>query len=106
MGFWHKSISHQSLSRPKDNTSTFSLQIYHGREYFRELYEFTEDLFGLVSPHLFAEDSNDALRAAALYLLYGLYFKQATIPKVRRKENIMMSTLSIALFLFLRYVCA
>ena len=55
--------------------------IFCGRQTFRELYEFTEDLFDLVklqaiSPNKFGN------RAAAIYLLYALYFKQPARPMV------------------------
>ena len=55
--------------------------IFCGRQTFRELYEFTEDLFDLVKlqalpPNMFGS------RAAAIYLLYSLYFKQPARPMV------------------------
>ena len=55
--------------------------IFCGRQTFRELYEFTEDLFDLVkleamTPNKFSN------RAAAIYLLYALYFKQPARPLV------------------------
>ena len=56
--------------------------IYCGREYFRELHEFTEDLLEIVKQHMLSPH-NQAHRAAAIYLLYGLYFKQALVEKVR-----------------------
>ena len=57
-------------------------QIFHGRQSYRELYEFTEDLLAYtrtlaLSPYGFGN------RAAAVYLLYTLYFKQPCRPKVR-----------------------
>ena len=59
-----------------------NFQIFHGRQSYRELYEFTEDLLGhtrnlSLHPHDFGR------RAAAFYLLYTLYFKQPCRPKVR-----------------------
>jgi len=56
--------------------------IFHGRQSYRELYEFTEDLLAYtrtlaLSPYGFGN------RAAAVYLLYTLYFKQPCRPKVR-----------------------
>lgn len=61
--------------------------IFHGRATFRELYEFTEDLFEIVkgftvSPH------KVGVRAGGLYLLYSLYFRQKTRPMVRIRLNL------------------
>ena len=56
--------------------------IFCGRQTFRELYEFTEDLFDLVKIQAMSPN-NFGNRAAAIYLLYSLYFKQPTRPMVR-----------------------
>ena len=61
----------------------FSL-VFCGRSSFRELYEFTEDLFDLVKQETLSHNKMP-IRAAAIYLLYALYFKQPTRPKVRIK---------------------
>ena len=56
--------------------------IFCGRQTFRELYEFTEDLFDLVKLQALSPNSIGC-RAAAIYLLYSLYFKQPARPMVR-----------------------
>ena len=55
--------------------------IFHGRQGFRELTEFTEDLFRIVKSYTL-KHNDMGIRAAAIYLWYTLYFKQPTIPKV------------------------
>jgi len=60
---------------------TFGL-IFHGRQSYRELYEFTEDLLGHAR-NLSLHPNDFGRRAAAFYLLYTLYFKQPCRPKVR-----------------------
>ena len=55
--------------------------IFCGRQTFRELYEFTEDLFDLVKLQAMAQNKFSN-RAAAIYLLYALYFKQPARPLV------------------------
>ena len=58
------------------------LQIFHGRKSYRELYEFTEDVFQIVKSYsLFPNEFGT--RAAAFYLLHTLYFKQPCRPKVK-----------------------
>jgi len=61
--------------------------IFHGRESFRELYEFTEDMFDIVKQYALKArkkvDNPEGIRFAALYLLYALYFKQPCRPKVK-----------------------
>jgi len=61
--------------------------IFHGRESFRELYEFTEELFDIVKQYALKtrkkDDNPEGIRFAALYLLYALYFKQPCRPKVK-----------------------
>jgi len=56
--------------------------IFHGRQSYRELYEFTEDLLGHTR-NLCLHPNDFGRRAAAFYLLYTLYFKQPCRPKVR-----------------------
>ena len=55
--------------------------IFHGRQGFRELTEFTEDLLKIVKSYTL-KNNDMGIRAAAVYLWYTLYFKQPTIPKV------------------------
>jgi len=61
--------------------------IFHGRESFRELYEFTEDMFDMVKQYAVKTrkkaDNPEGIRFAALYLLYALYFKQPCRPMVK-----------------------
>lgn len=56
--------------------------IFHGRQGFRELTEFTEDLLKIVKSYTLKHNKM-GIRAAAIYLWYTLYFKQPTRPKVR-----------------------
>ena len=58
--------------------------IFCGRQTFRELFEFTEDLFDLVKLQT-SSQNKFGHRAAAIYLLYSLYFKQPARPMVRIK---------------------
>ena len=62
--------------------SLFLFQIFHGRQGFRELTEFTEDLLKIVKSYTLKHNKM-GIRAAAIYLWYTLYFKQPTRPKVR-----------------------
>jgi len=61
--------------------------IFHGRESFRELYEFTEELLDIVKQYSLKtrkkDENPEGIRFAALYLLYALYFKQPCRPKVK-----------------------
>ena len=61
--------------------------IFSGRESFREMFEFTEELFVRVKKYAFSMlggKTNHALvRYAAIYLLYSLYFKQPCRPRVK-----------------------
>jgi len=61
--------------------------IFSGRESFREMFEFTEELFLKVKKYAFSllgGKTNHALvRYAAIYLLYSLYFKQPCRPRVK-----------------------
>ena len=56
--------------------------IFHGRQGFRELTEFTEDLLKIVKSYTLKHNKM-GIRSAAIYLWYTLYFKQPTRPKVR-----------------------
>lgn len=56
--------------------------IFHGRQDYRELYEFTEDLFDSIKRNLMPSNLF-ALRSAAFYLLYAIYFKQPLRPIVK-----------------------
>ena len=58
------------------------LQIFHGRQDYRELFEFTEDLFDRVKKYCKPE-INLGTRSAAFYLLYALFIKQPLRPIVR-----------------------
>jgi len=61
--------------------------IFSGRESFREMFEFTEELFLRVKKYAFSmmggKTNNALVRYAAIYLLYSLYFKQPCRPKVK-----------------------
>ena len=61
--------------------------IFSGRESFREMFQFTEELFLRVKKYALSTlggKTNHALvRYAALYLLYSLYFKQPCRPRVK-----------------------
>ena len=59
--------------------------IFCGRQTFRELFEFTEDLFDLVKLQAITL-TKFGNRAAAVYLLYALYFKQPARPLVSISE--------------------
>ena len=61
---------------------TMIFQIFHGRQDYRELFEFTEDLFDRVKKYCKPE-INLGTRSAAFYLIYALYFKQPLRPIVR-----------------------
>ncbi len=64
----------------------FSL-IFCGRQMFRDLHEFTEHLFFLAAARAVDPERDLAERVAALYILYGLYFKQPILPKVKRRSS-------------------
>ena len=71
--------------------------IFYGRQTFRELYEFTEDLFDLVK--LQAMGLNQfGNRAAAIYLLYALYFKQPARPLVSNMLYLIECTYTCSAF--------
>ena len=61
--------------------------IFNGRESYRDLYEFTEELFhavkSFVGPSQNNRENNTMVRYAGLYMLYSLYFKQPCRPRVR-----------------------
>jgi len=61
--------------------------IFSGRESFREMFEFTEDLFVRVKKYslstLLGKTNHPLVRYAAIYLLYSLYFKQPCRPRVK-----------------------
>eukprot|EP00094_Tigriopus_californicus_P006015 TCALIF_05794-PA protein Name:"Protein of unknown function" AED:0.58 eAED:0.79 QI:0/0/0/1/1/1/2/0/144 len=56
--------------------------IFLGQDNFRDVYELTEDLLTLIKGHLILADNDFALRAASLYTLYGVYWKQPIRPRV------------------------
>ncbi len=58
------------------------MQIFCGRQHDRELHEFSEDLLELVKRRALAPETV-GVRAAALYLLYALYFRQPLVPKLK-----------------------
>ena len=64
----------------------FAFQIFHGRRSYRELYEFTEDIFANAK-NLTLSENDFGTRAAAFYLLYVLFLKQPCRPQVRIKIN-------------------
>jgi len=61
--------------------------IFSGRESFRELYEFTEEMFDRIKKYALSvhnkKPNNKLVRFAAIYLMYSLYFKQPCRPKVK-----------------------
>merc|ERR1711935_111491 len=61
--------------------------IFAGRESFRELYEFTEEMFDRIKKYALSvhnkKPNNELVRFAAIYLLYSLYFKQPCRPMVK-----------------------
>ena len=62
--------------------------IFNGRESYRDLYEFTEELFHAVKNYVGPLNQNKRpnnmmMRYAGLYMLYALYFKQPCRPRVR-----------------------
>ena len=65
----------------------FNHQIFTGRKMFRELWEFTEVALRIVKEFL-VTTPEPAEKAAALYLLYSLYFKQPTRPRVSFKDDL------------------
>ena len=60
--------------------------IWCGRESFRDMFDFTEELFNrtkkYILPTLKDKPNNTLVRYAALYLMYSLYFKQPCRPRV------------------------
>ncbi|XP_059084943.1 snRNA-activating protein complex subunit 1-like [Tigriopus californicus] len=61
--------------------------IFLGQDNFRDVYELTEDLLTLIKGHLILADNDFALRAASLYTLYGVYWKQPIRPRLRIRLN-------------------
>jgi len=61
--------------------------IFCGRESFREMFEFTEELFLKSQKYamsvLGGKTNHPLVRYAAIYLLYSLYFKQPCRPRVK-----------------------
>ena len=61
--------------------------IFNGRESYRDLYEFTEELFDRVKqsarPVYQNRERNHLLRYAGLYMMYALFFKQPCRPRVK-----------------------
>jgi hypothetical protein len=61
--------------------------IFSGRESFREMFQFSEELFLRVKKYalstLGGKPNHALVRYAALYLLYSLYFKQPCRPRVK-----------------------
>ena len=61
--------------------------IFSGRETFREMSEFSEDLFFRVKKYalsiLRGKPNHALVRYAALYMLYSLYFKQPCRPRIK-----------------------
>jgi len=71
-------------------------QIFSGRESFREMFEFSEELFVRVKRFALSKQhgkpNHQLVRCAALYMLYSLYFKQPCRP--RAKIRLVASELS------------
>lgn len=61
--------------------------IFNGRESYRDLYEFTEEIFDRVKqsarPVYQNRERNHLLRYAGLYMMYALFFKQPCRPRVK-----------------------
>ena len=61
--------------------------VFQGRESFRELHEFTEELVarakGLALAEVVGREGKRMFRFAAIYLLYAVYFRQPCRPRVR-----------------------
>jgi len=61
--------------------------IFSGRESFREMFEFTEEIFFRIKKyalsHLGGKSNHPLVRYAAIYLLYSLYYKQPCRPRVK-----------------------
>ena len=60
--------------------------LWCGRDSFRDMYDFTEELFHRVKkylmPSLHGKPNHTLVRYAGLYLMYSLYFKQPCRPRV------------------------
>ena len=61
--------------------------IFNGRESYRDLYEFTEEILDRVKqsarPVYQNRERNHLLRYAGLYMMYALFFKQPCRPRVK-----------------------
>ena len=61
--------------------------IFNGRESYRDLYEFTEEILERVKqsarPVYQNRERNHLLRYAGLYMMYALFFKQPCRPRVK-----------------------
>jgi len=61
--------------------------IFNGRESYRDLYEFTEEILDRVKqsarPVYQNRERNPLLRYAGLYMMYALFFKQPCRPRVK-----------------------
>ena len=61
--------------------------IFCGRESFRDMFEFTEELFHRTKKYASAQvngkPNHNLVRYACLYLMYSLYFKQPCRPRVK-----------------------
>lgn len=61
--------------------------IFNGRESYRDLYEFTEEILDRVKqstrPVYQNRERNSLLRYAGLYMMYALFFKQPCRPRVK-----------------------
>lgn len=74
--------------------------IWCGREKFREMFEFTEEMLGKVKKYALStfnkKPNNQLVRFAAIYMLYSLYFKQPCRPmaKIRLVMSEMQDLLS------------
>jgi len=68
------------------HNSSFGL-IFCGRESFRDMFEFTEELFHRVKKFVMTEirgkPNHTLVRYVGLYLMYSLYFKQPCRPRVK-----------------------
>ena len=80
-------------------------QIFNGRDSFREMFQFTEEVFQHVKrfclSSLGGKQNHVLVRYAAIYMLYSLFFKQPCRPRVKIrlvKEELedMLDTIMIA----------
>ena len=76
--------------------------IFNGRESYRDLYEFTEELFHAVKIYVAPtmqnnKPNNTLMRYAGLYMMYALYFKQPCRPRVKLRMTLEEVTSLVAL---------